>query len=93
MDGYLSAIMHKFDALMVCGWNGLHDMNPWATKKDVIWKVKINYMVECFLSGRANSDREQDSSFSGALQIVICLDGDHFINDIYLSLSCLFDEL
>ena len=93
MDGYLSAIMQKFDALMLCGWNDLHGMNPWVTKEDVIWKVKINYMAKCFLSGWANSYREQDGSFSGALQIFIGLDGDYFINDICLNASCLFDEL
>ena len=92
MDGYLSAIMQKIYALMICGWNGLHGMNPWVTEEDVIWKVKINYMAKCFPSGRAESDREQDGSFSSALQIVICLDGDHFINDICLSVSaCLMN--
>ena len=93
MKGYLTIMMHKFDALMICRWNDLHDMNPWATKEDVIWKVKINYMVECFLSGRADSNREKDGSFSSALQIVIFLDGDHFIDDICFSISYLFDEL
>ena len=85
--------MQKFDALMICGWNNLHGMNPWVTKEDVIWKVKINYMTKCLLSGWANSDREQDGSFSSVLQIVICLNGDHFIDDIYFIISCLFDEL
>ena len=93
MDGDLSAIMQKFNALMICGWNGLHGMNPWVTEEDVIWEVNINYMVDCVLSGEADSDREKDGSFSGALQIVICLDGDHLINDIFLSVSYLFDEL
>ena len=93
MDSYLCDIMQKFDTLMVCGWNNLHGMNPWTTKEDVVWKVKINYLARCFLSGWANSDREKNGSFSGVLQIVICLDGDHFINDIYLSVSYLFDEL
>ena len=93
MDGYLSAIMWEFNTLMICGWNGLHGMNPWETEEDVVWKVKINYMEKCLLSGWANSEREQDGSFSGVLQIIICLDGDHFINDIYFSVSCLFDEL
>ena len=50
MDGYLGAIMQKFDALMVCGWNGLHGMNPWSAKEDVVWKVKINYVTNYFLS-------------------------------------------
>ena len=93
MDGYLSAIMQKFDALMICGWNGIHDMNPWVAKEDVVWKVKINYVTKCFLSGWADSEREQDGSFISALQIVICLDSDHLINDICLSVSYLFDEL
>ena len=44
-------------------------------------------MTNYFLSSWADSEREQDGSFSGALQIVICLDGDHFINDIFLSVS------
>ena len=68
-------------------------MNPWVTKEDVIWKVKINYVVEFFLSGRADFDREQDGSFGSVLQIFIFLDGDHFIDDIYFSISYLFDEL
>ena len=93
MDGYLSAIMQKFDALMICGWNGFHGMNPWVTKENFIWEVKINYMAKYFLNGKANFDREQDGSFSSALQIVICLDGNHLIDDIDLSISCLFDEL
>ena len=57
MDGYLSAIMQKFDTLMIYGWNGLHDMNPWVEKEDVVWKVKINYVTNCFLSGWVNSKR------------------------------------
>lgn len=77
---------------MICGWDGLHGVNPWATEEDVIWEVKINYMAECFLSGRANFDREQDGSFSTMLQIVICLDGDYLIDSIYFSISNLFDE-
>ena len=93
MDGDLSVVMQKFDTLMICGWDDLHGMNPWVTEQDVIWEVKINYMADHFLSGRANSDREQDGSFSSALQIVICLDVDHFIDDICFSISCLFDEL
>ena len=28
MDGYLNAIMWKFDALIISGWNDLHDVNP-----------------------------------------------------------------
>ena len=56
VDGNLSALMRKFDALMVCGWNGLHDMNPWAAKEDVKGEVKINYMALCFLNNRANFD-------------------------------------
>ena len=93
MDGDLSAIMQKFDTLMKCGWNGLHGMNPWVTEEDVIWKVRINYVIECFLSGWDDSDREQDGSFSGMLQIFICLDGDHFIDDIGFNISYLFDKL
>ena len=93
MDGYLSANIQKFDALMICGWNGLHGMNPWVIEEDVIWKIKINYMTKCFLSEWANPDREQDGSFSSTLQIFICLDGDHLIDDIYFSISCLLDEL
>ena len=93
MDGDLSAVMQKFDALMICGWSGLHGMNPWATGEDVIWEVKINYMAKGFLSGRANLDREQDGAFGSVLQIVICLDGDHFIDDICFTISCLLDEL
>ena len=92
MDGYLSAIMKKLDALMICEWNGLHGVNRWLTKEDVVWKVKINYVTNYFLSGWSNSEREQDGSFNGALQVVICLDGDYLINDIYLSVSYLFDE-
>ena len=57
MDGYLSAIMKFFDALMVRGWNGFHGMNPWSAKEDVVWKVKINYVTNHFLSGWANSER------------------------------------
>lgn len=91
MDGYLSTIMWKFDELMICGWNGLHGMNRWMNEEDVIWKIKLNYMTKCFLSGWADSDREQDGSFSSTLQIVICLDGDHPIDDIYFSISCLLD--
>ena len=68
-------------------------MNPWAIEEDVIWKVKINYMAECFLSGWVESDREKDGSFSSALQIVICLDGDHLIDDICFGISYLLDEL
>ena len=93
MEGDLSAVMWKFDGLMICGWEGLHGVNPWETEEDIIWEVKINYMAECYLSGVAESDREQDGSFSSALQIIICLDGDHFIDDIYFSVSYLFDEL
>ena len=78
---------------MICGWNEIHGMNPWVTEEDVVWKVKINYVTKCILSGWANSEREQDGSFNGVLQIVICLDGDHFINDICLSVSYMFDEL
>ena len=92
MDGYLSAIMQKFDALMVCGWDSLHGMNPWVAKEDVVWKVKINYVTKCFLCGWVDSEWEQDGSLSGVLQVVICLDGDILINDICLSVSCLFDE-
>ena len=93
MDGYLSAIMQKYDALMICGWNRFHGMNPWETKEDVVWKAKINYMEECFLSGGADLDREKDGSFSSVLQIVICLDGDHFIDDIFLNISYPLVEL
>ena len=67
-------------------------MNPGLTKEDVLWKVKINYMKNYFLSGRTDFDREQDGSFSGVLQVVICFDGNYLINNIYLSVSCLFDE-
>jgi hypothetical protein len=27
--------MRKLDALMICGWDSLHGMNPWATEEDV----------------------------------------------------------
>ena len=82
MDGYLSAIMQNFDTLMICGWNSLHGMNPWVAKEDVVWKIKINYMTNYFLSGWADSEREQDGSFSGALQVVIFFDGNYLINSI-----------
>jgi len=85
--------MRKFDALMICGWSGLHGMNPWVTKEDVVWKVKINYVTECFLSGGTDSDREKDGSFSSMLQVVIFFDGDHFIDNIHFSIPCLLDEL
>ncbi len=77
---------------MICGWNGLHGMNPWVAKEDIVWKVKINYMTNYFLRDWANSKREQDGSFSGALQVVICFDGDYFINDICFNVSYLFDK-
>ena len=44
MDGYFSAMMWKFEALMICGWDGLHGMDLWVTEEDVKWQVKINYM-------------------------------------------------
>ena len=78
---------------MICGWNGLHGVNPWPIKEDVIWKVKINYMAKCFLSGWADSDREQDGSFSGTLQVIIRFDCDHLIDDVCFSVSGLFDKL
>ena len=53
---------------MIHGGDDLHGMNPWATEEDVIWEVKINYVVECLLSGWANPDREQDGSFSTTCQ-------------------------
>ena len=42
MDGDFNAMMRKFEALMICGWDGLHGMDPWMTEEDVKWKVKIN---------------------------------------------------
>lgn len=35
MDGYLSAMMQKFYALMISGWNNFHGMNPWSPEEDV----------------------------------------------------------
>ena len=92
MDGYLSALMHKFYALMVCGWYGLHGMNPWVTKEDVKWEIKINNMAYCFLYNWPNLDRQQNYPLCGSLQIVISFDGDDLINDICLSIPSLFYE-
>ena len=32
--GNVRVMMWKFDALMICGWNDLHGMNPCLTKED-----------------------------------------------------------
>ena len=93
MDGYLSAVMQKFYALMICGGDDLHGVNSWVTEEDVIREVKINHMAECFLSGGADSDREQDGSFSTSLQIIIYFGCDHLINNVFFSISGLLDEL
>ena len=58
MDGDFNAMMQKFMALMICGWDGIHGMDPWTTKEDVEWQVKINNMTNFFLSGWPNSDRQ-----------------------------------
>ena len=39
MNGDFSAMMRKFEALMICGWDNLHGMDPWVTKEDVKWKI------------------------------------------------------
>lgn len=57
MDGYLSDIMHEFDTLMGCGLNNFHGMDPWLAKEDVLWKAKMNYVTNHFLSGWANLER------------------------------------
>ena len=92
MDGDFSAMMWKFEALMICGWDGLHGMDPWMTEEDIEWCVKINNMTNCLLSGWPNSDGQQDSSFYSSLQIIIGFNCDHLIYDISLGISCLFYE-
>ena len=67
-------------------------MNPWLAKEDVVWKVKINYVTNCFMSIWADPDREKNGFISSLLQVVICFDGNYLIKDIYLSISYLFDE-
>ena len=56
MDGDFSAMLQKFEALMICGWDGLHGMDPWVTEEDVKWQVKIKYIEKYLLSGGPNFD-------------------------------------
>lgn len=79
MNGYLSAMICKFDALMISGWNGLHGMDPWATNEDVKWLVKINNVAYCFLYEYPNSDRQQDSPLCGPLKNCVSLDSNDLI--------------
>ena len=92
MDGDFSAMMQEFETLMICGWDGLHGMDPWTTEEDVKWEVKINNMANSFLSGWPNSNRKQDFPFCSSFKIVIGFNSGYLIDDISLSLSCLFNE-
>lgn len=40
-DCNFSTIVREIKALMVSGWNGLNEMDPWMTKEDVIGEIKV----------------------------------------------------
>lgn len=57
VDDNFSTIEWEFEALMVGGWNKLSRMDPWMTKNDVIWEVKVQDVTCCLHNCRTHLKR------------------------------------
>lgn len=93
MYTYFHPIKWKLQTLVVGGWDGLHGMDPWTTKKEVIWKVQIKDMECGVLYNRANLNWKINNSFKVSFCIVICFDGDNLVAQVNMGVAYLFYEL
>lgn len=40
-DGDFSIIEGEFEALVIYGWNVLSGVDPWVTKENIVWEIKV----------------------------------------------------
>jgi len=63
IDNYFRAVVRELEALMECGWNGLHGMDPWSDEKNVVGEVKIKDLTFCFQYFLSYLNRKLDGAF------------------------------
>lgn len=78
---------------MVSGQDVLYGVDPWADKKNIVWKVQIKDIEHGVLHYEVNLNRRTNDSFRVSFCVIISFDGDSLIIQVNMGVPYLFYEL
>lgn len=75
-NGDFSIFEGELKAFVICGWDNLNGVNPWATKENIVWEINVQDLRWCIHYCRAHLKRWSYGSFENFFCIIIGFDCD-----------------